>query len=394
MTGSGGSPTKVVFLTNDLEIGGAETQLVRLAVELQARGWQVAVLTLRDEGPLGAVLATHGIEHEALASRGARAGVGALLALVRALRRLRPDCMITFLLQANLLGRLAGAWCGVPVVSSIRNVRFGGGSRRGARLADLLERLTNPLAKAVVVNSRLAADALLSRGVVRAATLRVVPNALGRVRPLAGGERAAARAALSLAPNDFVWLAVGRLEPQKNYGGLLAAFAALRTRHPEARLLVAGDGSLAEELADLAARLSLRPAVSFLGFEPDVSRLLGAADAFVLASEWEGLPNSVMEAMAAALPCVGTAVGGVPELIEDGVTGWLAASPDARDVAAAMERLMAAPPASRRTVALAARDAVHRRFGLHEVAGMWQAVVRETIGGREGADGGAGGGRR
>lgn len=375
MSDPSGPARKVAFLTNDLKVGGAETQLVRLAVELKRRGWDVSVLTLRDEGTLGSELAANSLPHEALSPRGTRAGAATLMALTRALRRLRPDCLVTFLLQSNVLGRLAGAWAGVPVVSSIRNVRFGVGGRRGAQVADLLERLTNPLAKAVVVNSQLSADALLGRGVVRAATVRVVPNALGEARSLAGAERAALRAALTLAPEDFVWLAVGRLEPQKNHGSLLAAFAALRLRRPEARLLVAGDGSLTEELSALVRQMSLGEAVVFLGHHPDVPRLLGVADALVLASKWEGLPNAVMEAMAAGIPCVGTPVGGVPELIEDGVTGWLAASPDARDLDAAMERLMAAPSDLRASMAHAAREAVQSRFGLQEIADRWQRVI-------------------
>lgn len=379
MTGPSNRPAKVVFLTNDLKVGGAETQLVRVATELRSRGWDVSVLTLRDGGLLGGVLTAADVMHESLSQRGERPGIRTLLSLTRALRRLRPDCLVTFMLQANLVGRLVGAWSRVPVVSSIRNVRFGGGTGRGARLADFLERLTNPFAVAVVVNARLAAEALLRRGVVRASTLRVVPNALGPVRTLGRGEREAERAALSLAGSDFLWLAVGRLEPQKNYEGLLGAFAALRARRPEARLAVAGDGSLAGELAELSSRLGLREVVNFVGHESDVSRLLGAADAFVLSSLWEGLPNSVMEAMAATLPCVGTPVGGVPELIEDGVTGWLAASPAARDVEAAMERVMAASPEDRLAVARAARDDVHRRFGLQEVVDMWQNVVADAI---------------
>ena len=126
--------------------------------------------------------------------------------------------------------------------------------------------------------------------------------------------------------DEFLWLAAGRLEPVKDYPTLIRAMAGV----PEpARLVIAGDGPLLDELVKLSGSLGLERRVRFLGFEPDVRRWMQAADGFVLASQWEGLPMGLLEAAACALPAVATDVPGTREVIAHGQTGWLTRACDA-----------------------------------------------------------------
>jgi len=384
-TMSGAAKPAVTFLITALGVGGAETQLARLAIAMAREGRRVRVIALRERPGLAETLRTAGVPVHTLTRSGRRPGAGTWRALLSELRREPDGCIVTFLLQANVLGRLAGARCRLPVVSSIRNTYFGGDGRWGRRVGDLLERLTVPLARAVVINARSTADALVARGIVPATKVRVVGNALPPPPPpLSDAARARERTRLGIADGDFVWMTAGRLQPQKNHAVLLEAFADIHHEAPASVLWVAGEGPLGPSLMQRATSLGMGSAVRFLGLRQDLPLLLPLADAFVLASRWEGLPNVVMEALAAGLPTVSTSVGGVDELIEDDVSGWLAASPEQADLAAAMRRLATADRSHRTSVATTGRVRVLERFGLEAALAGWEAVIAEACAVTEG----------
>jgi len=217
------------------------------------------------------------------------------------LRREQPLILTTFMYHANLLGRVAGRLARVPVVvSSIRNENFGGPMR------DRIMRLTDWMADVTIINSNLAGEAVVRRGVVPVGKLQVIPNGLDTTRFTWTPEvRMQVRKAFGIDEECFLWLAVGRLEEQKDYPNLLKAFARVVREQPEAVLLVAGQGPIRRTLEEMVSLLELEGRVKFLGVRTDIPHLLAAADAFVLASAWEGLPNVVMEALAAAKPVVG-----------------------------------------------------------------------------------------
>ncbi len=138
----------------------------------------------------------------------------------------------------------------------------------------------------------------------------------------------------------FVFVNVGRLCKQKNQQLLIQAFAENVNKDINAILLIAGDGGCLSRLKKTAQDLSVSGKIRFLGVRTDMHTLLSASDAFVLSSEFEGNPLCVMEAMAAGLPVVGTDVGGVSQLIEDGKSGLLVKSGDLKSLSAAMKSLM------------------------------------------------------
>ncbi len=372
---------RVTFLITALGVGGAEVQLVRLATALQARGWPVLVLALRTvEGVEGALRAA-GVPTRSLTPAGGRLGFRTASALLESLRTERPACLVTFLLQANVLGRVAGALCRVPVVSSIRNERFGGAGRAGPWLGDAMERLTTPLARAVVFNSRSSAAQVVARRVVPAGKVRIIGNALPpHAAPLTAETRAALRADLGLDDDSFAWLNVGSLHAQKNHLALVEALACHRDTHPTARLLIAGTGPLEAAVRERVRALGLADSVTLLGLRHDVPALLQAVDGFVLSSRWEGLPNVVMEALAVGTPTVATPVGGVDELVEDGVSGWLARSPEAADLCAALDRVVATTARDRAAVAATGRARVLTQFGAETVTQQWVDVVADALG--------------
>ena len=147
-------------------------------------------------------------------------------------------------------------------------------------------------------------------------------------------------------------------------------------------LYVAGQGSLREDLENQVRSMGMEGRVKFLGLRRDVPRLLAAADGFVLASAWEGLPNVVMEALAASIPVVATRVGGVPELVLDGKSGFTVPPKDPDALAQAMLRLMALPREIRFRMGQTGRAYVEAHYGLENVVNQWEKLFLECLRGR------------
>jgi glycosyltransferase involved in cell wall biosynthesis len=183
--------------------------------------------------------------------------------------------------------------------------------------------------------------------------------------------RAQWRQAHGIEPRATVVTHIGRFAFQKNHALLIEAFAQVRSDAPLYLLLVGG-GELENAVREQVAALGLQERVRFLGVRADVADILRASDVFVLSSRWEGNPMSVMEAMAAGLPVVSTAVGGVPELVQEGVTGLLVPSEDAGALARALQALVD-DPTRRAAMGDAARQHAVARFDIrHTVRGYEQ----------------------
>jgi glycosyltransferase involved in cell wall biosynthesis len=192
--------------------------------------------------------------------------------------------------------------------------------------------------------------------------------------------RAQWRQAHEIEPRATVLTHIGRFAVQKNHALLVEAFAQVRSDAPLYLLLVGG-GELENTVREQVAGLGLQGRVRFLGVRADVADILRASDVFVLSSRWEGNPLSVMEAMAAGLPVVSTAVGGVPELVREGETGLLVPSEDAAALAQAMQALVD-DAARRRAMGAAARQHAVAHFDIrHTVRGyeqLYEALLKRS----------------
>lgn len=186
------------------------------------------------------------------------------------------------------------------------------------------------------------------------------------------------RASLGLSSGDIVIGAVGRLERQKRFDLLLEAFTELRRARPALKLIIAGDGSLREDLAAHRDRLGLGDSCMFPGLVADVARLHHAFDLFVQSSDYEGTPNAVLEAMALETPTVATDVGGTRELLRDRVEGLIVPSGDAHELARAMERLLG-NPAEASAMAAAARVRVERELSFAIRMQRVESIYEELV---------------
>lgn len=362
---------RLLLLITSLNLGGAETQMARLATGLVERGWEVTVVSMVPVRHFEAELRAAGVDLRSLGVAPGRPDPRLVTRLAVVLREVRPAVLLTCLFHANVLGRLVGRAIGVPVViSSIRNTHFGG------RFGKPLVRMTDRLADITVANSEATAAAFVRAGLVARERVAVVPNGLAMDDYATNADdRSRFRPELGLPGGAFLWLSIGRLDRQKNHALLFDAFAELVVHHPEARLAVVGEGSLRDQLVRQCARAGLDAFVQFLGLRDDVRGLLSAADGLVLASRHEGLPNVVLEAMAARVPVVATEVGGVSELIDDGETGRSVPSGDQARLVAAMSATMTEVPERRSAMVEAAHARVRARYDQASVVDVWERLL-------------------
>jgi glycosyltransferase involved in cell wall biosynthesis len=343
-----------MLLVTLAEVGGAQAYVAALLPAL-VREFQVTVAAY---GP--------GPVREAAAAAGARfvplrhvrrpispwRDLAGLVELVRLLRRERPDILHANSSKAGVLGRLAAVLAGVPIrIFTVHGWAFSAHSGAASLLYHAADRLMRPLTTATIcVSERERARGLEARTCIPERTT-VILNAVDVARvPRAGHDGAGPRI-----------VSVGRLAAPKDFRTLVRALALLPRGAAEA--LIVGDGPDRAQLEAEIARLGLAEQVLLAGERRDVPELLARADLFVLSSRSEGLPVSVLEAMAAGLPVIASSVGGLPELVADGETGMLVEAGDVDDLAAAL-RLLLAEPSLRRRLGAAGRARAEERFGL------------------------------
>jgi sugar transferase (PEP-CTERM/EpsH1 system associated) len=189
------------------------------------------------------------------------------------------------------------------------------------------------------------------------------------------------RVKLALPAHAFIVGTVGRLDPVKDQAGLIRAFATARAAHPEALLVIAGDGPCRSDLQQLAAALGLTDRVRLLGSRDDIPTVMSALDIFALPSLGEGISNTVLEAMASGLPVIATRAGGNPELVEDGVTGVLVPRQDLGALAAAIAGYVD-DPGLRQRHGHAARQRATAQFGLERMVQSYSDLYAGLAGRR------------
>jgi glycosyltransferase involved in cell wall biosynthesis len=255
--------------------------------------------------------------------------------------------------KTNLLTRfLAGG--GIRPLSTVHGW-FGLDTLKERLYYAVDKRVLRAFPKVIAVSGELR-NQLVAAG-CRPERVIMVPNGIDHIRFARNDAlRADARRELGLGDQDLVIGAVGRLERQKRFDLLIDAVSGLRKDFPQLRLLIAGDGSLRGALEDRIAQGGAAGFVQLLGHQPDVIRLHHAFDLFVQASDQEGSPNVVLEAMSLATPAVVTDVGGTADLIEDGVHGLLIPAGNAAALTGAIRRALSDWPAT-----LARRDAARAR---------------------------------
>lgn len=346
------------------QIGGAEVHVAALAEKLRERGHEVTVICPRGR-PLVAELIARGLPVRAPRALGKLDPV-LLARLVGWLRRERVQVVHTHLSTASLLGSWAARLAGIPALATVHGLNT---------------RTCYNYANRIIAVSNAVRQHLVAQG-LPAERIMVVHNGVD-LRALSRPDQSEqVRRECRLPPGAPVLITVGRLAPTKGHRDLLEALELLARGglRPNLRLLVVGTGSLLPLLQREAEQRGLRDRVIFCGFQRDVLPYLQAADVFVLPSIQEGLSLSALEAMALGKPVVACRVGGTPEVVVDGETGVLVSPGNPRELAAALERLLAEREQAR-AMGAAGRRRVQQAFDLEQMVARIETIYRELVAG-------------
>jgi glycosyltransferase involved in cell wall biosynthesis len=372
-----------MFMVDVTGRGGAEKALVDLALQLDRTRFNVSVCATRYTGNYQPALDAAGVPTYVL-GRKTRWEMHKILGLVGLLRRRRVHILHTHMFGSNSWGRVLGRLAGVPVIVAHEHWS----SKPSHEI--VVDRLLYRLSDRILVASKASKQVVMQLEGIPGHGITPVYNGVDTAEfALTTSEgRLEARMEIGLPPTGLLVGTLGRLSPDK--GGqddLLRAVKGLVSGGCDVRLLVVGDGPLRPRLEQLTAELGIGERVLFAGQRsgPEVPRLLGAMDIFVLPSHKEALPIALLEAMATGLPVVATRVGGVPEIVEDGENGILVppAAPEAIEGAL---RTLARDTAMAERLGRAARAHIEAEFTLdrmtRRVEGIYEELARRKIGKR------------
>lgn len=381
----------VLSLQTDDGLGGTELMAYQILSRLDPRRFRVTVCYLSPPGPVTELYRCRGIEVRHL--RGDASTARWPVRLWHVLRSTQSDILEVYGLRLNVVGRLMGRASGHGTIVTMQ--RSTDDWRRWWHV--WLDRLTSPLVTLYVANSRAGGERLAARERIRRSRIGVITNGIDPA-PYERADRGRVREACSLAADAVVLVCVANFRPAKAHHVLVEAYARLAEVDQRVHLWLVG-----EDADDAAGRPAPAPAaappatraaleamvaarglsarVTFLGPRSDIPQVLADSDVFVLPSRWEGMPGSILEAMAARLPVVASRVGGIPEVVVDGETGYLV-SPGCPDELAASLLRLTRDQRLRREMGDRALDRVRREYAIEAKVAAFERLYARLGSGR------------
>lgn len=375
---------KILHVVTGLNVGGAETMLSRLTGGRASGAFEAEVATLMPPGFTGRKMIAEGVTVHSLGMTGILSGAVATLRLAALLRRVKPDLVMAWMHHAQLAATLAVglARLDVPVSWNVRH-SLGAGYDREKRLTRMILKAQARLSRtpaAIIYNSRTAARQYHAIG-FHPRKEEVIPNGFPLPDRLdREGSRALLERSFHIPEGKIVIGMIARAHPMKDAANLINAFHILRSSAPMAHLLIVGQG-MDEPTPEVAEALRRIPQSSWTlsGQRGDVPQWMGGLDILALPSAWgEGFPNVVGEAMARAVPCVGTRVGDTEWII--GATGRSVPIRNSAALAQALSELCRMTREERCALGMAARQRVADLFAIDDVVRRYEALYRDVTG--------------
>ena len=353
----------LMFYINTLHKGGAQRVMLQLAERFAADGWRSIPVTSFQEGneyPLPAGVERISIEKEQIKQGRIKSNLSRIAALRRLCREYKPEALIAFMAEPNFRAVLAGAGLPVKTIVSVRNSPD---KEYAGKLFRFVGQHILPMADGCVFQTEDARSWFPERLQRKS---EIIMNQVSRSffdEPAADEHK------------DIY--AVGRLNPQKNFPMLIRAFAKLPDTGD--RLIIHGEGEKRPELEALVKELGLEGRVLLPGLSANVAQDIKGAKIFVLCSDYEGMPNALLEAMALGLCCISTdcPCGGPREIISDGVNGRLIGVGDEEALATALQELLT-DDKKRLSMAEKAKESANK-FSPDEIFGQWKDYVESVI---------------
>lgn len=367
------SAPSVLQVVLSLGTGGTERLVIDIASRLRSR-FRMAVCCLDEAGACAHDLTERGITVTALGREpGFRPSLACRIAELA--RRHQAAIIHCHHYSPFVYGRLA------TLLSPRTKLMFTEHGRLSDGPPSTKRRLVNPLLSRLPASIFSVSESLRESMIAEGfpADVRVIHNGIDPGPRPTAADRRAARLTIGVPQDALVVGTVARLDPVKDLGTAIRGFADLRAMNARAVLMIAGDGDEREHLQGVARECGLAEAVRFLGNRTDVRRLLPACDIYVNSSISEGVSLTILEAMAAGLPVVATAVGGTPEVVVDRQTGILVGARQPAEIASALLAL-AASPERRQALGDAARLSIETRFTIDGMVEQYEREYRRLAG--------------
>jgi glycosyltransferase involved in cell wall biosynthesis len=376
MTPAAGKPARVLFIVNGFAPGGGELKLLELVERLRIRfpGAYRSVVCAVGQGGVLEERFSRAADRVVVYPKRHAYDAGLVRRVAGLIREERIDLAQTTLFYADVIGAAAARLAGLTAVVSWEAVTQPDGRLHLAAYRLASKWFTVSVAVSEAIRRQVSEERRVTPSKTRTILYGVDTH---RFRPLPAGAARRGRT-LGLNGKGPVFGTIARLTGQKGHRYLLEAASLAIRRSPGLLFVFAGDGPLRESLEAQARSLGISSRVRFLGFRSDVAALMGAFDAFVLPSLYEGLPNVVLEAMACGKPVVATAVDGTPEVVADGETGLLVPPRDPERLAEAILKL-AGNPRLRTAMGLEARRRTVAFHGVDRQVDAFHALYQELL---------------
>ena len=364
---------RVLYLIWSLDLGGAEQVVVDLVKGLSKQDFKPIVCCLSEKGRNASLVEREGVKVFALHKR-PKFDPFLISKLTRLIRNERIDLIHTHLFTANLWGRIAAKLTGVPVVSSEHGMDHW---RKRFHLA--LDSWLTPVNKRVIFVSDAVKRFYMNRNHSLNGKSKVIYNGINTLEFQQSFDKETVKESLGLLKTEQVIGTVGRLVPEKAHVDFMEAIQMLKEERKDIMGLIIGEGELLDKLKKQAEKDHLQKHILFAGFRSDLPKVYQAMDVFVLCSLREGLPLTALEAMAAGVPVVATAVGGIPEVITDGRDGLLVPPSDSQALAKAISRILS-DQELRESLVQNAKQKVHDYFSVEKMVYDHEKLYAEVLG--------------
>lgn len=352
---------KILHLISGLEIGGTETQLLRVLPELQ-RYHENHVCCVRGHGPIGKQLEKNGVPVQYLEFKNIF-DLGVIYRFYKVVRKIQPDILVTYLIHADLYGRVFGRLFNIKKIVS---------SKRGSLLQwewlSFFDKLTKSLVTHYLVQTEAARSEWMGKlNLFDKKRFTIIPNGINAKQFNIKIDKDLKKQEISIPTNSFVISCISRLRIGKGHEYLLEAFESVYRTNKGSTLLIVGDGERELPLKEQIQSYSSKNAIKFLGNRSDIPEILAITDIFILPTEKEGMSNAIIEAMTSGVPVITTDIEENRCLIKNGLTGILFQ----RNSAPSLEqklKLLQSNQRIRKQLSARAREEALRNFDITEIA--------------------------
>lgn len=379
MSATGVKKIKVLHVLNVSQLGGTELMTYQLAKSMNSEEFESEVCFFSSRGPISEYFEKSGIRTTHLEVKSLPQKLfAAPVRLYRHLKKNRYEIIQLYGLRTNLVGRIVGRLAGCKnIVGGLRSL-YPSDSRSAWTL--WLDRLTLLLIRCYISNSHAAVDFLVSKGYPRE-KFRVIHNGIELERFQSSNDPNLLKDRYGVVRQECpVITCIANLRAVKGHEFLIKALHELKQAKKESVCLLVGDGALRGALEKLASNLGLSEDILFLGHQgrEKIPEILAITDIFVLPSLWEGMPGAAMEAMAQGVPVVATDVGGTPEVVLDGITGYAVPIKDSAALAQKIEHLLE-DTQLRKQMGQKGRKRIEEEFSLRKMTEQYETIYQELV---------------